>query len=467
MTGKPTSLDNGGFSVRDRTRVVTGVLAVLLAATALWGYNQYSARAQLNVHLNNRYQHEFEDLISSVENVQIALGKCLVSGSMRGNIIHLTDVARYAETGQARLSNLPLPQNVRSRSATFLAQAGDFATVMAQKNASGDLLTESERNTLARLHTEAGVLAKKLHEIAGENSEGIRWGRLQDTADDEFEEASEDIGGKFVSIDKQMMEYPTLIYDGPFSDSVIGRTPKGLDGPEVSRDEARDRAAACLRGAGIEFSSLKDSGTTNGKIKAYSFEAVRGGTAQQDNPVVIEVSVRKGIVTWFADTRPVEEAKLQRDEAIERAETFLERIGYDDMEATYSSIELNIATIPFVAVSDDTRIYPDMVKVRVALDNGDILGFDAVGYIMNHQDDRVMHKPKITEEEARERVNTEFDVGSTRLAVIPSYADEDTLCWEFIGKYGPDDYVVYINALTGQEERILKVIDLPSGQFAM
>lgn len=453
--------------MRDRIRVVAGVLAVLLAATALWGFNQYSARAQLDVHLNNRYQYEFEDLISSVENVQIALGKCLVSGSMRGNIIHLTEVARYAETGQSRLSNLPLPQNLRNRSATFLAQVSDFATVLAHKNASGELLSESERNTLAKLHTEAGVLASKLHEIANENSQGIRWARLQDTADDEFEKASQEIGGKFVSIDKQMMEYPTLIYDGPFSDSVIGRTPKSLDGPEVSRDEARDRATACLRGAGIEFSNLKDSGTTNGKIKAYSFEAVRDRESERDNPVVIEVSVREGIITWFTDTRPVKEAKLKRDEAIQRAEAFLERIGYEDMEATYSSIELNVATIPFVAVKDDVRIYPDMVKVRVALDNGEILGFDAVGYIMNHEDDRVIHKPKLTEEEARERVNTEFDVRSSRLAVIPSFADEDTLCWEFMGKYGPDDYIVYINALTGQEERILKVIDLPSGQFTM
>jgi len=137
------------------------------------------------------------------------------------------------------------------------------------------------------------------------------------------------------------------------------------------------------------------------------------------------------------------------------------------MEPTYSSIELNVATIPFVTVKNNTRIYPDMVKVRVALDNGDILGFDAVGYIMNHEEDRRIHKPKLTEAEARERVNTEFDIRSSRLAIIPSYSDEDTLCWEFIGKYGADDYVVYINALTGQEERILKVIDLPSGEFVM
>ena len=179
------------------------------------------------------------------------------------------------------------------------------------------------------------------------------------------------------------------------------------------------------------------------------------------------MSVRKGIVTWFTDTRQVEAARIQRDEAIERAKAFLERIGYKGMDATYSSIEFNIATIPFVAVVDGVRVYPDMVKVQVALDNGDILGFDAVGYIMNHSDDRVVQKPRLSEDEARERVNSELDVQTTRLALIPSFSDEDTLCYEFLGKYGTDDYIVYINALTGEEERILKVINLPQGEFTM
>lgn len=453
--------------MKDRFKIVAGVLAALWVATALWGFNQYGARAQLSIHLNNRYQQEFEDLVSSVENIEIGLGKCLVSGSMRNNIIHLSEVARHAEMAQYRLGNLPLPQRLRGRTATFLAQVSDFATVMAKKNASGGLLSESERNTLSRLHTEAGVLGGKLLEVAEENRSRTSWARLQDRAEDELDESSDDLTGKFVNIDKQMMEYPTLIYDGPFSDSVIGRTPKGLKGPEISRDEARDRARAALRSADIEFSDLRDAGTTDGKIKAYSFEGVRGGTSQANSPVAIEVSVREGVVTWFTDTRSVETAGIKRDEAIERAQAFLERIGYKNMTPTYSSMEFNIATIPFVAVVDGVRIYPDMVKVQVALDNGDILGFDAVGYIMNHTDDRVMHKPKLSEDEARERVNSELDVQATRLALIPSFSDEDTLCYEFLGKYGPDDYIVYINALTGEEERILKVIDLPSGEFTM
>ena len=95
-----------------------------------------------------------------------------------------------------------------------------------------------------------------------------------------------------------------------------------------------------------------------------------------------------------------------------------------------------------MAVKDDVRIYPDMVKVRVALDNGEILGFDAVGYIMNHEDDRVIHKPKLTEEEARERVNTEFDVRSSRLAVIPSRGRRYSLLG-IHGQVWPDDYIVH------------------------
>ena len=41
--------------------------------------------------------------------------------------------------------------------------------------------------------------------------------------------------------------------------------------------------------------------------------------------------------------------------------------------------------IPFVPVKGGVRIYPDLVKVSVALDNGEIVGFEAMGYLMAHQ----------------------------------------------------------------------------------
>jgi spore germination protein len=105
---------------------------------------------------------------------------------------------------------------------------------------------------------------------------------------------------------------------------------------------------------------------------------------------------------------------------------------------------------------DDVTIYPDLVKVKVALDNGEIVGYDASSYYISHYD-RNIEKPNITLEEARDKVKIDFDVNSTRLALIP-IGKEEVLCYEFKGKYRDADYIVYINAINGNEEKILQVI---------
>jgi germination protein YpeB len=102
-------------------------------------------------------------------------------------------------------------------------------------------------------------------------------------------------------------------------------------------------------------------------------------------------------------------------------------------------------------------IYPDLLKVKVALDNGEIVGFDAYQYIMSHRK-RDIPKPKLTEAEARKKVSGRLNVERVKLAIIPLPGDKEQLCYEFKGKYNQSDYFVYINADTGYEENILKII---------
>ena len=53
-----------------------------------------------------------------------------------------------------------------------------------------------------------------------------------------------------------------------------------------------------------------------------------------------------------------------------------------------------------------------MIKVRVALDNGEIVGFDASTYYLNHHE-RNIDKPQLTMEEARKNVKTDFEITSS------------------------------------------------------
>ena len=56
---------------------------------------------------------------------------------------------------------------------------------------------------------------------------------------------------------------------------------------------------------------------------------------------------------------------------------------------------------------------------------------------------------------------------SRKLALIPITSICEKLCYEFKGTYAGESYIVYVNALTGEEEQIFKIINTEDGQLVI
>lgn len=177
--------------------------------------------------------------------------------------------------------------------------------------------------------------------------------------------------------------------------------------------------------------------------------------------IYIGVSEAGGKVVWMANPRGVSNVNISAKQAEERAAKFLKEKGYQDMEPNYSLKYDGTMLFNFAYKQDEVTIYPDLVKVKVALDNGEIVGFDSSTYLMNHKD-RNIEKPSLTKEEARKKVRVDFDINSIRLAMIPK-GSKELLCYEFKGKYKDSDFIIYINAMSGKEEQILQIIKDENG----
>jgi len=145
---------------------------------------------------------------------------------------------------------------------------------------------------------------------------------------------------------------------------------------------------------------------------------------------------------------------------------FLADHGYPNMKESYYMQNDGIATINYAYSEDGITYYPDLIKVKVALDNGEIVGFEANGYLMNHTE-RDYGPPKLTEDEAREKVIRGEKIKSSGLAVIPTNYGTEILCYEFTGKVDDKDFLVYINANTGAEEDVLIIINSEDGILTM
>ena len=160
--------------------------------------------------------------------------------------------------------------------------------------------------------------------------------------------------------------------------------------------------------------------------------------------------------------REVSTEVISQEEIDSIASKFLEEKGFKNMKKTYFIKNSGIVTINYAYEQNDVTVYPDLIKVKVALDNGEILGIETTGYLNSHTE-RTLSDIKVTKEEAKSKINKNLQIESERLAIIPTEFQTEIMCWEFKGRLDDREFLVYINAQTGKEEDILLIVNTPDG----
>ena len=113
-------------------------------------------------------------------------------------------------------------------------------------------------------------------------------------------------------------------------------------------------------------------------------------------------------------------------------------------------------------------MYPDMIKIKVSLQTGKVIGFEALEYIYNHnREDEVDYSVTVTEEEVRALYDGKLDIRNVRLAVIPVGGGTEKLCYEVYGVSDDYKYFVYVDAEKGVELQVMQVIDSDDGELLM
>lgn len=452
-----------------RVALVFGLIALALA---IWGYDEMKTRQRAQTELNNRYQQAFFEAVGHVENVEVLLTKGLVASSPGQLSSHLAELREQAFAAQARLTQLPLVQGPLMQTNKFLSQVGDFGSSLTHKAASGTPPTEDEMQLMRLMKEEAAEISAALHQVQRQAASGqmpweelrrgtlVRW-RKRDLGDD-----STDDEERFTRLEERFESLPVIQYDGPYSDHVLQREPKGLGEERVSEAKAEEIA---LNFADVpqrdEFVATVTRRVDGGIIPAYHVEIRRQG--EEDSRIVLDVSEQGGHVVWMMDKRSPQKASISLEEAVERAQAFLEARGFENMIPTYASQAANEAVIPFVPQRDGVLIYPDLTKVAVALDDGRVRGFEGLGYLMAHTE-RDLERPEVTAEEVLEKIAPGLTVqGDPRLALIPRGNLEEVLTWEVRAAGDGEVYLLYFNALSGEEEQILRLVRTGEGDLTM
>ncbi len=454
------------FKRRLSDRRMYSIVIAVIGAVAIWGIYQYKRASDLRQELDNQYNRSFYEMVGYVNNVETLLAKSMVSTTTQRTAITLQEAWEQAVLAQTNLGQLPVSQPVLASTSKFLSQVGDLSLTLDNQNIRGKQLDEEQYKTVEKLYKYSTSLNKNLKELQNDLGTGrLRWGELANKGTKLFSKTKPgETMKKIETMSETFKDYPTLIYDGPFSDHMTSAEAKGLTGDTITVEQAKISVKKFFGEDRVQ-EITEDGKSENGPIKTYSL-SVKLKDAPDDQVVKVGVSQKGGHVVWMLYNRPVNEKKLDMDKAKKKGLDFLKEHGYDNMEDTYYLTQGNTATINYAYKQDNVTVYPDLIKLKIALDNGEVVGIESKTYLSNHTK-RNIQEPKITMEEARKKINSKLDVISSGMAIIPTNHKKEKYCYEFKGKLNNKDFIIYINAVTGEEEDILMIVNTPNGVLTM
>ena len=435
------------------------VICVLLIIVAILGIILYQKQREYRQASENSYNMAFYELVDYVQNVETYLAKSLISSTPEHGAETLTHLWREANLAQAYLSRLPIESQELENTEKFLNQVSDYSYTLSRKNIYNENLTSDDLNNLKELHTYSLDLENTLNQLSEDlNSGRFQWGELTKKGTVAFAQQVDNISKEsFSNLEENFHEYSGLIYDGAFSEHLISSEPKGLTGEDIDEDKAKQVAEEFIGKNNIkEISNLGLS--ENATIPVYDFSV----TNNSDQTINLAVSKKGGHIVYMNSNREVQTEIISQEEANNKGKEFLESKGFSNMQETYYLKQEGIVTINYAYSQEGVIMYPDLIKVKVALDNGEVLGIETTGYLNNHTT-RDISNVKITKEEAKKDLNKDLEIISEKMAVIPTEWKTEILCYEFKGKVEDKEFLVYINAENGREEDILIITNTPNG----
>lgn len=429
-------------------------LAIIASLAILLGISNYHAdfyKTQQSI----QYQHSLDELDEYLGNIETSLNKGIYANTAPMVSNMSAKLLKEASGAKGALSLLPVSDMNLENIYKFLSQVGEFSLSLSNKLNHNQEITEEEHALVRQLADQAKNLAEQLSVIR-------RTFRAEDLVEEQLRQGNSQDGemqvsalGGFSDAEESIVDFPTLIYDGPFSDHILQREPLLLQNEkEISREEAKEIAAKFCQ---VRPDLLADEKDEGGVMPSYRFKTD-----------VIDISITKlgGHVTYLLDSSYCDEITMTLEEAVERAKQAMLDRGLDSFQETYYMEEDGICVVNFAYTENDVTYYTDLIKIGICMDNGDVVFYDARGYIMNHSA-RTLPEKKYTIEQAQDALSPYLEVLSEGEAVIPTGGQNEMYCYEFHCQGEDEEVLVYINVETCTETDILLLLYSDDGVFTM
>ncbi len=437
---------------RSLVKIVSFLSAIVVALGVWGGVNMYNL-AVIKRDVQASRERALTQLGTYMDDIDINLQKCMYSSSSA----MLSDVAsklwRSSSSAKESLSEITDGNTEVSSVYKFLSQVGEYTLSLNKKLSSNEKLSKEETENLKKLKEYSENLSKTINYlIEEEENGGLDFEEVKSTLQSEGNEKLY-LATELNDANQALEDYPTLIYDGPFSDHINSKKSELVANlEEITQDKAHEKAAKFL---GVNKNDLYFLNKTDSNLSNYTF---------YNSDTTVSVTQKGGLVSYMLKSRYAGESKIEAKDAVKKAKAFLGEKGYTKVKESYYSTNDGVCTVNFSFYEDGITYYTDLIKVSVALDTGEILGFDATGYIMNHKVRTIPQKAKYTLKSARKLIKDDLKILSYRKAFIPTDYETENYVYEYhCRSEDSQEILVYIDPVTGEEKDILILLYTDGG----
>ena len=456
------NLKNKLYDFKDRLRkgkMLTVTITLIIIILIMMVFSLKKAK-DYRLLAENSYNEAFYELSEYINNTEKLLAKAEITNDNKHASKILTSIWKTASIAEVYLSRLPIESQNLEQAQKFLNQVSDYSYSLSSKTISGEKLSQNDLDKISELHQYSVDLENTINQIENDlYSNNVKWGELTKKGSKIFANGDENLSKTtFSNIEEDLHQYTGLIYDGAFSENHSIYKGFGLTGEDVNKENAKNIAINFI-GKDKVSEVTSENETQNSNVNCFEFQ-VSYINGSKGNVIVTK---KGGHILSFNCDRQVTDKNISEADAISIGKEFLKNNNLGSMKETYYLSNENILTINYAYYQDNVTIYPDLIKVKIAMDNGEVLGMEATNYLNNHIENREFKNYKISQEEAKKLVSNKVQINSIDKAVIPTEYNTEINCYEIKGKIEDNDFLIFINGETGEEEDILMIVNTPNG----
>ena len=431
-------------------RILSYCIAAAVAVGGFAGAGWYRAIKAETV-LQHGYARAYQQIASDLSTISADLSKVRLHPVDSVFLTLSADIYKNASSAVRTLENLPSEGEEYNALINYVNRIADYSAALARNRANGKGISNRDIENLSALSSATEKITECIQGGCTESYDARFFASVSG--------ALSGLDSELTELHDSLSETPVLLYDGPFSDHITETVPYCVTAhpDEMSVEDSKKVLCDFFD---LDPSEITQTGEGDGKLPVWCFsfqksdQSYYAQTAKNGGQLILLLSGCSG------------EDMIGTEEAAGKAEEAVSALGFDPLIPTYQYKENGILYVNFASVQSDVVCYPDLVQIGICLSDGKVCYVQATGYASNHRS-RDDLTPAVSETQARKQLPASLSMKDSRLAVIASEGEIESLCYEYLGTDGNDDYLFYIDASGGTLTRILKLLYSDNGTLTL